>query len=73
MMKDVIGLEPRTKDKRLREFATRGFLLVDATYAPDNHAHLSKRARNKLILDDVPLLLKDLRGHAEPTTGVILV
>jgi hypothetical protein len=33
MMKDVLEIKPRTKDEGLREFAARGFLLIDATYS----------------------------------------
>ena len=73
MMKDVVELKPTTKDEGLREFSARGYLLIDATYKPVNHAHLSKRARNQLILDDFPLLLEDLRHHMQSATQLVLV
>src|SRR5580693_6519306 len=49
MMKDIIGMKPKSKDEGLREFAARGFLLIDATYTPVNHDHLSPQKRNKQI------------------------
>jgi len=73
MMKDVLQISPRTKREGLAEFAAQGFLLIDATYAPVNHAQLSPRQRNKLILDEFPLFLDDLRIHAKPDTKLILV
>src|ERR1017187_5745082 len=73
MMKDVLEINPKNKAEGLSEFASRGFLLIDATYRPVNHPHLSQRDRNKLILDDFPRLLEDLGNHAEPETGVVLV
>jgi hypothetical protein len=47
MMKDVLEIKPTTKDEGLREFATRGFLLLDTTYTPVNHPHLSPRERDQ--------------------------
>jgi hypothetical protein len=73
MMKDVIGTKPESKDQGLREFASRGFLLIDATYSPVNHDHLSLKERNKRILDDLPVLLEELREYVGPETGVVLV
>jgi hypothetical protein len=73
MMKDVIGIRPETKDQGLREFASRGFLLIDATYTPVNHDHLSAKERNKRILNDLPILVDELRGYVGPDTGVVLV
>jgi hypothetical protein len=71
MMKDVLDIKPRTKEEGLREFAARGFLLIDATYTPVNH--LSGRARDAAILDELPLLVEDLIEYVEPGTNVILV
>jgi hypothetical protein len=71
MMKDVLGIKPRTKEEGLGEFAARGFLLIDATYTPVNH--LSGRARDAAILDDLPSLVEDLSKYAEPETSVVLV
>ncbi|MGO9933451.1 MAG: hypothetical protein ACLPV8_16800 [Steroidobacteraceae bacterium] len=73
MMKDIIGIKPRSKNEGLREFASRGFLLIDATYTPVNHDHLSLRERNDRILDDLPVLVEELRGYVGPGTGVVLV
>jgi hypothetical protein len=73
MMKDVLEINPKTKEQGLGAFAARGFLLIDATYKPVNHPHLSKKARNALILDDFALLVEELRKHTEPETGVVLV
>jgi hypothetical protein len=73
MMKDVLGIKPSSKDEGLSEFASRGFLLVDATYTPVNHDHLTVQERNKRILDDLPILISELREYVGPKTGVILV
>jgi hypothetical protein len=73
MMKDVIGIQPSSKDEGLCEFASRGFLLIDATYTPVNHDHLTLQERNKRILDDLPVLVEELRGYVGPNTGVVLV
>jgi hypothetical protein len=73
MMKDVIGIKPESKDQGLREFASRGFLLIDATYTPVNHDHLSAQERNQRILADLPVLLEELRDYVGPDTGVVLV
>lgn len=73
MMKDVIGIKASSKDQGLREFASRGFLLIDATYTPVNHDHLSVQERNKRILNDLPVLVEELRRYVGPNTGVVLV
>jgi hypothetical protein len=73
MMKDIVEIKPRTKDEGLREFSARGFLSIDATYKPVNHDHLSDRERNMRILDDLPVLVDELRQYVGPNTGVVLV
>jgi hypothetical protein len=73
MMKDVLELEPKTKDEGLKEFASRGFLLVDATYTPVNYPNISSKERNRIILGDFPMLLKDLQMLIEASTAVVLV
>jgi hypothetical protein len=73
MMKDIIGFKARSKDEGLREFASRGFSLIDATYTPVNHDHFSHQERNKLILADLPNLVDELHGYVGPETGVVLV
>jgi len=54
-----IGFSPSTKEKGLREFQRRGWILVDATYEPVNKG-LPNSARNKVIERDYPLLRDDL-------------
>jgi len=73
MMKDVLAIKSSTKDEGLREFATRGFLLLDATYTPVNHPHLSPRERDEMILADWPLLVEELRKCGGPATKLVLV
>lgn len=73
MMKDVLEMKPSTKDEGLREFSARGYLLLDATYSPVNHPHLSPRERDRLILDDFPILVEELRKYATADTKVVLV
>jgi hypothetical protein len=72
MMKDVLEIEPKTKDEGLREFADRGYLLIDATYRPVNYAHLSNKERNALILAELPILVEDLRKHTDLGTKLVL-
>ena len=73
MMKDVLEIDPKTKDEGLREFAARGYLLIDATYSPVNHPHLPDKERNALILADLTTLVDDLRKHTNPGTKLVLV
>jgi hypothetical protein len=73
MMKDVLEITSKTKDEGLTAFASQGFLLVDATYTPVNHDHLSSQARDALILADLPALIEELQKYAAPGTEVILV
>jgi hypothetical protein len=73
MMKDIVGIKPTSKDEGLREFASRGYLLIDATYTPVNHDYLSQRERNQRILDDLPVLVEELRRYVASDTGVVLV
>jgi hypothetical protein len=56
---ELADLSPATKEQGLREFARRGWILVDATYQPLDHK-LSEARRNKIIIHDYPLLLADL-------------
>jgi len=73
MMKDIIGIKPRSKDEGLREFAYRGYLLIEATYTPVNYDDLFPQERNKRILDDLPILVDELHTYVGPGTGVVLV
>jgi hypothetical protein len=70
MMKDVLEIKPRTKDAGLREFAARGYLLIDATYSPVDH--LKGRKRDDAILANLSKLLDDLRRYVTPETQVII-
>jgi hypothetical protein len=47
--------------------------LIDATYTPINHDHLSSQERNKRVLDGLPILEEELRGYMGLDTGVVLV
>ena len=59
LMHDVLGISPASKEEGLSEFAKAGYLLVDATYVPVNKS-FSPKERDAKILEDYPLLLKDL-------------
>lgn len=71
MMKDVLEIEPRTKEEGLEKFAAAGFLIVDATYTPVND--LDDDEADAIILRDFPLLIQDLRKHAGSKTRIVLV
>jgi len=58
MMKDVLEIKPKTKEEGLGDFAARGFLLIDATYKPVNHPHLSQGERNALIVPRFHILYR---------------
>jgi hypothetical protein len=76
MMKDVLGLSPKTKHEGLTEFAAHCYLLIDATYTPVNVPG-SASARNKAaaaqIQKDFPLLVAELHKHAQADTKLLLV
>jgi hypothetical protein len=72
MMKQTLGINPKSKDEGLRAFAKSGFLLLDATYRPVNDLP-EGRTRDRIIEDDFPALVEELREYAEPETKVILV
>ena len=72
MMKDVLGIGPGSKEEGLKEFAERGYLLIDATYTPVNDCK-KKTKRNGVILRDLPALVDDLRKYAQPGTEIVLV
>jgi hypothetical protein len=73
MMKDVLEVKPSSKDEGLRRFATSGCLLLDATYTPVNHPHLSSREWDDLLVADFSLLVEELRKCDRPDTKVVLV
>jgi hypothetical protein len=70
MMKDVLGIEPHSKEG-LTAFATRGYLIVNATYTPVNN--LKDKEADSIITRDFPELVDDLRKHAGSATDVVLV
>lgn len=47
------------KEEGLQKFAKKGYFLIDATYQPVNN--LSKRERNKIILNEYHNLIEDLK------------
>jgi hypothetical protein len=71
MMKDVLEIAPNSKDEGLREFAARGYLVIDATYTPVNR--LDDKEADAIIDRDFPLLVEDLLKHAGPETAIVLV
>jgi hypothetical protein len=73
MMKDVLETKPESKNAGLREFARQGCVLIDATYTPVNHDELSFRERNRRIMQDLPVLVEELRLYVRPATRVVLV
>ena len=71
MMKDVLGIEPGSKEEGLKEFAARGYLLVDATYTPVNRT--KGKARDTIILGALPTLVEELKKYAAVETRLVLV
>jgi hypothetical protein len=69
MMK-VIDVKPANKEKGLRAFQQRGFIIVDACYTPVNG--LKGKARDELILREYDALLDDLAG-LNPKKNIPLV
>ncbi len=57
-----IGASPQTKRDGLQSLKDCGLILVDATYQPVNL--LSARDRDRVILEDYPQLVADLRRLA---------
>ena len=73
MMHDVLGISPSSKEEGLSEFAKAGYLLVDATYVPVNKS-FSPKERDAKILENYPLLLKDLNNLLpNKTTRILLI
>jgi hypothetical protein len=71
MMKDVLEIVPNAKEEGLAEFASRGYLIVDATYTPVNA--LADREADAIIVRDFPDLVDDLRKHNGLLAGIVLV
>jgi hypothetical protein len=45
MMKDILGMKPKSKDEGLRAFAACGYPLIDASYTPVNHDRVVPREK----------------------------
>jgi len=71
MMRDVVEMTPTCKADGLKEFAARGYFLVDATYTPVNR--LSDKEKEATTLCDFEALVADLRQYAKPETSIVLV
>ena len=71
MMKDVLEIDPSSKEEGLREFAARGYLIIDATYTPVNN--LKDRETETIIDRHFPELVADLRRHATADSALVLV
>ena len=71
MTKDVLEITPKSKDEGLKEFAARGYFLIDATYTPINR--MSETDKEATILHDLPMLVEALHEYAGPETGIVLV
>jgi hypothetical protein len=59
LMKQLGGIEPKTKCEGLRKFQSRGWVLVDATYEPVNERDNS--GRDRVIDRDFHELCGDLK------------
>lgn len=71
MMK-LAGINPRNKIEGLQLFQKAGYFLVDATYQPVNK--LKSKERRKIILRDLPELVKDLKKLCNGNqTPIILI
>jgi hypothetical protein len=76
MMKDVLEMSPKTKHDGLTEFATHGYLLIDATYVPANLPGSASAQNNSAavqIQQDFPLLVEELNRHVQVDTRLLLV
>lgn len=71
MMKDVLEIEPKTKEEGLQKFAAAGYLIIDATYTPVNN--LDDDEADAIIGRDFRDLVEDLSKHATADTGIVLV
>lgn len=71
MMKDVLEIDPKTKEEGLKKFQACGFFLIDSTYTPVNK--LDDDEADEIIRRDAPLLVEELRKYASPETKIVLV
>ncbi len=71
-MKDILKLEPATKEAGLVALRDAGVLLLDATYTPLNDGR-SDREKREIIRHDFPSLLKRLRATIKRKTTPILI
>jgi len=71
---EYLGIKSKTKGEGLQEFSGRGYMLIDATYAPVNEIK-SKLKRNEAIMQDYEGLKKDLTtlGAMDKFTPVVLI
>lgn len=71
MMKDVLGIASNSKEEGLKQFAARGYLVIDATYTPVNR--FTDRQKEAAILANFPHLISELRRYKGSQTGIVLV
>jgi hypothetical protein len=71
LIQSTLGITPIGKSEGLEAFAKAGFVLVDATYQPVNA--LSGRQRDRIILDDYPILKQDLLALSGSQNSRILL
>lgn len=70
-MMRLLDIKPSEKEKGLKEFARRGYFMVDTTYTPVNRRKGKKR--DQVILDSVKSLQKDLRRILEKKKCVKII
>jgi hypothetical protein len=66
-----INCSPASKEDGLRAFQQRGWVLVDATYAPMNR--LSERKRDAVIVRGYPLLRDDLTALSPDRSAPVVL
>ncbi|MDP3792675.1 MAG: hypothetical protein Q8Q89_03010 [bacterium] len=71
MMRYVLKYKPENKKDGLVQFKKAGLFLMDATYRQINHLPIGERDR--IILDDFPLLIRDLKKVVRRNEKLILV
>jgi hypothetical protein len=71
MMGDVLGINPLEKKEGLRQFAGKGYFLIDSTYTLVNA--LNDKKADDIIEHNFDLLIRDLTQYAGTGTGIVLV
>lgn len=71
MMKNVLKSQTASKADGLRMFKDAGCIIVDSTYTPVNHMPDSQA--DKVILEDYPELIEDLRKLARDSDPAIIL